>query len=33
LASRPQISYSYSINSLLRWQVESAVCAVASDRS
>jgi L-rhamnose isomerase/sugar isomerase len=24
LASRPQISYSYSINSLLRWQVESA---------
>jgi hypothetical protein len=25
LASRPQISYSYSINSLLRWQVESAV--------
>jgi hypothetical protein len=25
LASRPQISYSYSINSLLRWQVESAL--------
>jgi len=24
LASRPQISYSYSSTSLLRWQVESA---------
>jgi transposase InsO family protein len=28
LASRPQISYSYSVNSLLRWQVESALYTV-----